>query len=207
MIADKNANIFDSFKKSSDLIDRVNSFNISFQTWKRSLIDTETEVNDFHHKTPVLFLKVLIKEIRDIFNLDSLPVLLAMMVLDLHGIPIKEDDSFDSHRNDNIETLFNFYSKTQDDVFGRHRTSSPTLLSCTQKSLKMEYSGYKNYAAQLKINFKQKLASEEAKIKASILQTSAKKYKSCHAVTELEQGLGNIKKDGIPCKSRICFER
>ena len=163
------------------------------------MIDTETEVNDFHHKTPVLFLKVLIKKIRDIFNLDSLLVLLAMMVLDLHGIPIKEDDSFDSHRND--------YSKTQDDVFGKHRTSSPTLLSCTQKSLKMEYSGYKNYVAQLKINFKQKLASEEAKIKASILQTSAKKYKSCHAVTELEQGLGNIKKDGIPCKSRRCFER
>ena len=48
MIADENANIFDSFKKSSNLIDRVNSFNkqplISFQTRKRSLIDTENEV-------------------------------------------------------------------------------------------------------------------------------------------------------------------
>ena len=106
----------------------------------------------------------------------------------------KEDDSFDYHRNDKIETLFNFYSKTQENVFNRHRTSSPAPLLCTQKSLKMEYSEYKNYVAQLKIDFKQKLVSEEAKIKASILQTSAKKYKSHHAVTELEQELSNIKK-------------
>ena len=161
---------------------------------KRSLIDTENEVNDFHHRTAVPFLKVLIKEIRDIFNLDNLPYLLAMMALDLHDIPSKEDDSFDSHRNDKIETLFNFYSKTQDDVFDGHGTSSPTLLLCTQKSLKMEYDGYKSYVAQLKIGFKQKLVSEVSKIKTSILQTSAKKYKSCHAVTEREQELSNIKK-------------
>ena len=87
----------------------------------------------------------------------------------------KEDDSFDSHWNDKIKTLFNFYSKTQEDVFNQHRTSSPTLLLHTQKSLKMKYSEYKNYVAQLKINFKQKLVPEEVKIKASILQTSAKK--------------------------------
>ena len=65
MIANKNADIFDSFKKSADLIDRVNSFNkqplISFQTRKRSLIDTENEVNNFHYKTAVPFLKALIK--------------------------------------------------------------------------------------------------------------------------------------------------
>ena len=59
----------------------------------------------------------------------------------------------------------------------------------------MEYGGYKNYFAQLKIDFKQKLVSEEAEIKASILQTSVKKYKSCCAVTELEKELGNIKKE------------
>ena len=39
MILDKNADIFDSFRKSSDLIDRVNSFNkqplISFQKKKK----------------------------------------------------------------------------------------------------------------------------------------------------------------------------
>ena len=39
----------------------------------------------------------------------------------------------------------------------------------------MEYSGYKYYVAQLKIDFKQKLVSEEAEIKASTPQTSAKK--------------------------------
>ena len=198
MIANKNANIFDSFKKPSNLIDKVNSFNkqplTSFQTRKRSLIDNENEVNDFHHKTAAPFLKVLIKEIRDTFNLDNLPILLAMMALDPHDFPSKEDNSFDSHGNNKIETLFNFYGKIQDDVFDGHRTSSPALLLCTQKLLKMEYSGYKNYIAQLKINFKQKLASEEAKIKASILQTSAKKYKSCCAVMELEQELSNIKK-------------
>ena len=48
-IANKNAEIFDSFKKSSKPIDRVNSFHkqplISFQTQKRLLIDTENEVN------------------------------------------------------------------------------------------------------------------------------------------------------------------
>ena len=59
MIADKNADIFDSFKKSSDLMERVNSFNkqplILFQMQKRSLIDTENEVNDFHHKTAIPF--------------------------------------------------------------------------------------------------------------------------------------------------------
>ena len=59
----------------------------------------------------------------------------------------------------------------------------------------MEYGRYKNYFAQLKIDFKQKLVSEEAEIKASILQTSVKKYKSCCAVTELEKELGNIKKE------------
>ena len=64
----------------------------------------------------------------------------------------------------------------------------------------MEYSEYKNYVAQLKIDFKQKLVSEEAKIKASILQTSAKKYKSHHAVTELEQELSNKKKMKDPVK-------
>ena len=99
-----------------------------------------------------------------------------------------------AHGNDKIKTLFNFYGEKQDDVFDGYTTSSPAMLSCTQKSLKMEYSGYKNYVAQLKIDFKQKLVSEEAKIKASILQTSAKKYKSCRAVTELEQELSNIKK-------------
>ena len=61
MIANKNANIFDSFKKSFKLINKVNSFNkqplTSFQTRKRSLIDSENEVNDFHHKTAVPFLK------------------------------------------------------------------------------------------------------------------------------------------------------
>ena len=127
-------------------------------------------------------------------NLDNLPVLLTMMALDQHDIPSKEDDSFDSLRNDKIETLFKFYGKTQDDVFDGHRTSSPALLSCTQKLLKMEYGGYKNYIAQLKIDFKQKLVSEEAKIKASVQQTSAKKFKSRRAVTELEQELSNIKK-------------
>ena len=178
MIADNNANFFDSFRKSSNLIDRVNSFNkqplISIQTRKRSLIDTENDVYDFHHKTAIPFFKVLIKELRDAFNLDNLPVLLAMTALDLHDIPSKEDDSFDSHKNHKIETLFNFYHKTQDDVFDKHRTSSPTLLLCTQKLLNLEYSGYKNYIAQLKINFKQTLVSEETKIKASILQSSAK---------------------------------
>ena len=160
MIADKNADIFDSLKKSSNLY-RVNCFNkqplISFQTRKRSLIDTENEVNYFHHKTAIPFLKALIKEIRDAFNLDNLPVLLAITALDLHGTPSKEDDSFDSHGNDKIETLFNFYGKTQGDVYDGHRTSSPALLLCTHKLLKMEYGGYKNYVAQLKINFKQKL--------------------------------------------------
>ena len=58
----------------------------------------------------------------------------------------------------------------------------------------MEYSVHKNYVVKLQIDFKQKLVSEEAKIKASILQTSAKKYKSYRAVTELEQKLSNIKK-------------
>ena len=58
----------------------------------------------------------------------------------------------------------------------------------------MEYSVHKNYVVKLQIDFKQKLVSEEAKIKASILQTSAKKYKSHRAVTELEQKLSNIKK-------------
>ena len=170
MIADNNANFFDSFRKSSNLIDRVNSFNkqplISFQTRKRSLIDTENDVYDFHHKTAIPFFKVLIKELRDAFNLDNLPVLLAMTTLD--------DDSFDSHKNDKIETLFNFYRKTQDNVFDKYRTSSPSLLLCTQKLLNLEYNGYKNYIAQLKINFNQRLVSEEAKIKASILQTSGK---------------------------------
>ena len=109
---------------------------------------------------------MLIKELRDAFNLDNLPVLLAMTALD--------DDSFDSHKNDKIETLFNFYRKTQDNVFDKYRTSSPSLLLCTQKLLNLEYNGYKNYIAQLKINFNQRLVSEEAKIKASILQTSAK---------------------------------
>ena len=108
---------------------------------------------------------MLIKEIRDAFNLENLPVLLAMMVFDPHDIPSKEDDSFDSHGNDKIETLFNFYGKTQDDVFDGNRTSSPALLSCTNKSLKLEHGGYKNYVAQLKTDFKQKLVSEEAKIK------------------------------------------
>ena len=68
MITDKNADILDCFKKSSDLIDRVNSFNkqplISFQTRKRSLIDTENEVNDFHQKTAIPLLKALIKKRR-----------------------------------------------------------------------------------------------------------------------------------------------
>ena len=86
MIADKNANIFDSLMKSSNLIDTVNSFNkqplTSFQTQKRLLIDPENEVNHFHHKTAVPFLKALIKEIRDAFNLDYLPVLLALTALD-----------------------------------------------------------------------------------------------------------------------------
>ena len=108
------------------------------------MIDTENEVNDFHHKTAVPILKALIKEMRDAFNLDNVLVLLAMMALNPHDIPSKEDDSFDSHWNDKIETLSNFYGKTQDDVFDRHRTSSPTLLSCTQKLLKIEYGGYKN---------------------------------------------------------------
>ena len=37
----------------------------------------------FPHKTAAPFLKALIKEIRDAFNLDNLPVLLAMTALDL----------------------------------------------------------------------------------------------------------------------------
>ena len=98
MIADKNANISDSFKKSSDLIDRVNSLNkqplILFQMQKRMSTDTENEVNDCNHKTTTSFLKALTKEIRDAFNFpDNLPVLLATMALDLHDIPSKEDDS------------------------------------------------------------------------------------------------------------------
>ena len=83
--ADKNADIFGSFKKSSDLIDRANSFNKQpltlFQTLKRSLICSENEVNDFCHKTAITFLKASIKKIRDTFNLDNLPVLLATMAL------------------------------------------------------------------------------------------------------------------------------
>ena len=59
MIADKNANISESFKKSSNPTDKINSFNkqplISFQTRKKLLIDTENEVNGFHHKTAVPF--------------------------------------------------------------------------------------------------------------------------------------------------------
>ena len=84
MTADKNADIFDSFKKSSDLNDRANSFDkqplTSFQTLKRLLICSENEVNNFHHKTAIPFLKASIKKI-DTFNLDNLPVLLATMAL------------------------------------------------------------------------------------------------------------------------------
>ena len=117
------------------------------------MIDNENEVNDFHHKTAVPFLKALIKEIKVAFKLDNLPISLAMTVLDPHGIPSKEDDSFDSHRNDKIETLFNFYGKTQDGVFDGHRTSSPALFSCTQKLLKIEYGGYKNICCTAKNRF------------------------------------------------------
>ena len=79
----------------------------------------ENEVNDFHHKTAVPFLKALIKENRDAFNLDNLPVLLAMTALDTHDIPSKEDDSFDSHGNDKIKTIFKFYGETRDDMVRR----------------------------------------------------------------------------------------
>ena len=141
MIADKNADIFDSFKKSSDLTRRINNFKkqplVSFQTQKISLIDTENEVNDFHHKTALPFLKLLIKKIRDMLNLDNLPVLLTMMALDQHDIPSKEDDSFDSPRNDKIETLFQFYGKTQDGEISipSHRHTPYRLLKIKSAAL------------------------------------------------------------------------
>ena len=73
-----------SFKKSSD-IKKVTVYNkqplILCQPRKRSLLNTEIKLTNFHSKTAATYLKVLIIEIRSAFSLKNLPLLLAITAL------------------------------------------------------------------------------------------------------------------------------
>ena len=64
---------------------------------------------------------------------------------------------------------FNFYGKACDDLIESHKTSSPPLLSCTQQSIEMEYGGHKNCVAELKIDSKKNLVTEESSTEAKLL--------------------------------------
>lgn len=74
---------------------------ILFQTRKRSSLDIETNFTNFHSKTASAFFKTLIRfgdeEIRSVFCLKNLPVLIAMIALDPHNISRREDPLFEFH--------------------------------------------------------------------------------------------------------------
>ena len=117
----------------------------------------------------------------------------ALMVLDSSSIPASNDYLFLMYGENDISTAFDFYGKPAEDDFEGHKSYSPPLLNCTVDFLKLEYGGYKTYAATHKNKVKGELELQWKSLTAKLICTSAQKYKRTQEIKVIETEIAETK--------------
>ena len=185
-----------SFRESVDIIEQIESFErrnvLSHSTRKRSLVDNEISMQDFHKKVAKPFLSAL-DEINAAFDLSCVGPVEALLAVDPASIPDSSDVNFKSYGEQDLKKSFDFYGKAVTDVFQGHTNFSPAILSCTTpECLLLEYGGYKTYIDTQKKNILVDYGKQKRNIESRLLLVNAQKYKTHHAVKKLEEELNNI---------------
>ena len=152
--SDPNSPNLKSFKQSTDIIQRLSTLDmretVAGNTRKKSRIDTNISMEDFHTSVIQPFVKALSNEIASASDLSDLPILNAFLKIDPSCIPTQSDISFTEFGTSELKVLFEFYGKDAVDKYQGKITRAEKIITCPLSSLELEFGGYKNYIATLK---------------------------------------------------------
>ena len=95
-----------------------------------------------------------------------------------NSMPEATDGAFTSYGNSAMAVLFNFYGKSQKEIFEGRIICSESLFSttATQESLVLEYGGYKAYVTKQKDEKTRELNANKRVLSTKLLLEDAKKY-------------------------------
>ena len=183
-----------SFRESDKIIGKIKEYErrniVSTGTRKRSKIDRSlNNSQDFHTKVIQPFVKALVKEIKNAFDLTNLPILNAFLKLDPQDIPTKEATEFPSYGEKELKVLFDHYGTSKEDTFQERTIKANSLLDCSFSVLTVEYTNFKDYVADQKIALSEEYAGKEKSLQSRFLLVDAQKYKTRKQLKAIEDEL------------------
>ena len=195
---DLNSPNLKSFQQSGDIIDRISTIEmrrtVAGSTRKKSRIDTNISLEEFHSSVIKPFVEALRTEIASAFDLSDLPTLNAFLALDPSCIPNMCDENFASFGTSELKELHEFYGNDAVDEFQGKITRAEKLLTCPLPSLELEFGGYKNYVSNMKESKKTDLEKQLKSLEASLKQMSANKYVTKKAIRSVENQIDEVTK-------------
>ena len=195
--SDPNSPNLKSFKQSRDIMQRISTLDmretVAGNTRKKSRIDTDISMEDFHTSVIQPFVKALSDEIASAFDLSDLPILNAFLKIDPSCIPTQSDISFTEFGTSELKVLFEFYGKDAVDKFQGKITRAEKIITCPLSSLELELGGYKNYVATLKEKKKDDHRKILESLEIQMKQMSANKYTTKKAIRSIETKQRNTK--------------
>ena len=156
-------------------------------------MDVHVTSAEFHQNVVVPFPNAILSETEAAFDMEIIELVQALLALDPSEIPTADDTSFVMYGSEKIKILFSSYGKERSDTYAGCTITCPTLISCTEESLSLEYGGYKNYVASSKKSKIVELEREERKITAQLSLVKANKRSTNKEIKWLETELENIK--------------
>ena len=195
--SDPNSPNLKSFKQSADIIQRKSTLDmretVAGNTRKKSRINTDISMEDFHTSVIQPFVKALSDEIASAFDLSNLPILNAFLKIEPSCIPTKSDISFTEFGTSELKALFEFYGKDAVDKYQGKITRAEKIITCQLSSLELEFGGYKNYVATLKEKKKDDHRKILESLEIQMKQMSANKYTTKKAIRSIETKPRNTK--------------
>ena len=117
------------------------------------------------------------EEIKGAFNISNLPVLNAFLKLDPPGLPDRDSLLFESHGDEELKMLHDFYGTGKQDTFLGRMVQSDTLYETQFSSLLLKFRNFKSYVSQQKIALSQEFAGKEKSLKSKFDLKNAHTYK------------------------------
>ena len=117
------------------------------------------------------------EEIKGAFNISNLPVLNAFLKLDPPGLPDRDSLLFESHGDEELKMLHDFYGTGKQDTFLGRMVQSDTLYETQFSSLLLKFRNFKSYVSQQKIALSQEYAGKEKSLKSKFDLKNAHTYK------------------------------
>ena len=117
------------------------------------------------------------EKIKGAFNISNLPVLNAFLKLDPPGLPDRDSLLFESHGDEELKMLHDFYGTGKQDTFLGRMVQSDTLYETQFSSLLLKFRNFKSYVSQQKIALSQEYAGKEKSLKSKFDLKNAHTYK------------------------------